>query len=165
MPRRPAPSTLSSPPPSSDPYKTPLHTELHPGQVGHTPTALHTLFQFAVPATGPVMKAMRDPLPSHPSHDRINVPRLWCLLHCARTPPSETHTHASGGTGSKWLASGGPLPSLSLRFLLWKEGSESDLTGRSDTAELASMLLITFKELFLLLTWAALVGLFGLFDE
>lgn len=48
---------------------------------------------------------------------------------------------------------------------LWKEGSESDLTGRHATAQLAPMFLITFKELFLLLTWASLVGLFRLFDE
>lgn len=32
-------------------------------------------------------------------------------------------------------------------------------------ADLAPMVLITFKELFLLLTWASLVSLFGLFDE
>lgn len=96
------PSPPQSPSPSSGPSKPPHHTELCQGHLGLlTPTLLRMLFQSAIPATGPVMKAMSDPGPSHPSQDWINVPRQWPLPCCVQTSPHSTHTVAPRGTVSE----------------------------------------------------------------
>lgn len=119
------------------PSTTSLHSTLSFARAtGLTPTSLHMFLQFTVPAIGPVGKAMRDPMSSHPSQDWINVPRLWFPPCYAQICPPHTHTtHRCPSGHSLYMTGFGGATSLRESQFphLWKEGSESDLTGRSDT--------------------------------